>query len=83
MSYYFYILYSEKADKYYVGHSSDLDERLRKHNTNHKGYTGKCNDWKIVHTEIYLLKNEAYQREREVKKQKSRKYIEKLINYEK
>jgi len=30
---------------YYVGYTcDDLKERLRKHNTNHKGYTGRAND---------------------------------------
>jgi len=51
--YYFYIIYSQQLDKYYVGHTSNLDERLKKHNTNHKGFTGKANDWAVVYTEIY------------------------------
>ena len=39
---YFYILFSAPADKFYVGHTNEsLDERLRKHNTGHKGFTGK------------------------------------------
>ena len=64
--YYFYILYSDKLDKYYIGHTSDLQERLRRHNSNHKGFTGKGNDWVVVYTEIYTSKKLAYAREREV-----------------
>jgi len=30
--YQLYILYSEKIDQYYVGHTVDLDDRLRRHN---------------------------------------------------
>ena len=41
MKYYFYILYSPGRDRYYIGHTNDLNERIRKHNTNYKGYTGK------------------------------------------
>jgi putative endonuclease len=78
MNYYFYILYSLRLNRYYIGHTSNLEERLRKHNSNHKGFTGKTDDWKLVHTEIYNSKSDAYQRELEVKKQKSRKMIEKL-----
>ena len=77
--YYFYIIYSQQLDKYYVGHTSNLDERLKKHNTNHKGFTGKANDWAVVYTEIYSTKELAYAREREVKKWKSKLRITKLI----
>ncbi len=51
--YFFYILYSTSIDKYYVGHTLDLPERLRKHNTNHKGFTGKTSDWKIFYSEQF------------------------------
>ncbi len=76
----FYILFSQSADKYYIGHTTDhIEERLRKHLTNHDGFTGKFKDWKVVLTESYDSKENAYKREREVKHWKSRKRIEKLI----
>jgi putative endonuclease len=75
-----YILYSVLADKYYVGHTGDpIGERLRKHNSNHKGFTGKFGDWTLVYTECYGSKTEAYRRELEIKKWKSRRKIEILI----
>ena len=78
--YHFYILYSSLADKYYIGHTGDiLAERLRKHNSNHKGFTGSTPDWKIAYTETFPTKEAALHREREVKKWKSRKLVEKLI----
>ncbi|MEO7988070.1 MAG: GIY-YIG nuclease family protein [Chryseolinea sp.] len=76
----FYILFSQSADKYYVGHTTEpIEERLRKHLTNHNGFTGKFKDWQISYTESYNSKELAYKREREVKLWKSRKRIEKLI----
>ena len=36
--------------------------------------------WKLVYKEEYRTRTEALKREREVKKKKSRKYIEFLIN---
>lgn len=76
-----YILYSSNIDKYYIGHTDDdIIERLRKHNSNHKGFTGKAKDWIIVYTEIYTNKSSAYGRERAIKNRKSRSYIECLIN---
>jgi putative endonuclease len=75
-----YILYSDSIDKFYIGHTGDeLSERLRKHNSNHKGFTGIASDWKIVYTEDYSTKKDAFAREREIKKWKSKKLIEKLI----
>jgi len=78
-NYYFYILYSEQLDKFYIGHTNNLEERLKKHNTNHKGFTGKTNDWGIVYSEGFDTKTDAYAREREVKNWKSRKRINELI----
>jgi putative endonuclease len=54
-------------------------ERLRKHNSHHKGFTGKANDWQFAYWQTYPSKEEAYRREREIKNWKSRKRIEKLI----
>ena len=77
---YLYILYSHSKNKYYIGHTGDsLEERLRKHNSNHKGFTGGTGDWKVVYFEIIESKEKAYLRERQVKNWKSRKQIEKLI----
>ena len=80
MHYYVYILYSKNLDKFYVGFTGDsLDERLRKHNSQHKGFTGGLGDWIICYTETFELKSDANKRERQIKNWKSRKLIEKLI----
>ena len=79
MKFYFYILYSQILDKYYIGSTQNIDERLRKHNTKHRGFTGKADDWNIVYSEPFETKTLAYARERQVKKWKSRTAIEKLI----
>ena len=79
----FYILYSILKDSYYIGFTGDvLEERLRKHNSNHKGFTGHTGDWVIKYVETYPTKQEASKRERQVKKWKSRKLVEKLIGSE-
>ena len=77
--YYFYILYSSKADKYYIGHTSDIEGRLRRHNTDHKGFTGKFDDWRTKYIEAYATKEDAYAREREVKSWKNRRMLKRLI----
>ena len=76
MPFYVYILHSNSLDRYYVGHTGDdLPERLRKHNSNHKGFTGNVGDWAIVYAEMYPTKTDAYQREREIKAWKSPKRL--------
>ena len=76
-----YILFSETADKFYIGFTSEpVEERFRKHLSNHSGFTAKTKDWKIVHTEQFENKSEALRREKEIKNWKSKSRILKLIN---
>ena len=74
-----YILFSESRNKYYVGSSADPHSRLRKHNTNHEGFTGRTGDWEIKYMEPFNTKEEALKREKQIKNWKSRQMIEKLI----
>ena len=76
-----YILFSKRLNRYYVGFTGDeITERLRKHNSNHKGFTGRASDWEVKWVEEKLTESEARAREHEIKSWKSRKEIEKLIN---
>jgi putative endonuclease len=78
--YYTYILFSKSLNKYYIGHTGDeLSQRLRKHNSNHKGFTGGLADWGVVYQEMFHSKTEAFARERQIKSWKSRRLLEKLI----
>ena len=75
-----YILYSPSIQKYYIGHTGDdLRERLRKHNSNHKGFTGGYGDWTIAYTEAFAAKTESLQKEMQIKKWKSKLRIKALI----
>ena len=81
MKCYLYILYSSTADKFYIGFTGDeLIERLRKHNSNHSGFTGKFNDWQIMYSEIFESKKAVMSREKEIKGWKSKNKIISLIN---
>ena len=78
-----YILFSASLNKYYIGCTSDLlDERIRKHLTNHSGYTAKAKDWILVYSEVFKQKADALKREKEIKGWKSSLRIKKLINSE-
>ncbi len=80
MSIQMYILYSDTKAKFYVGYTADdLNDRLRKHNSNHKGFTGGVGDWRIVYTEPFQNKSDAIRREKEIKAWKSSVKIKRLI----
>lgn len=79
MSYYVYILSNLKG-KYYIGYTGDIVDRLNRHN---KGYTKSTKNkgkWEIVYKEIFDIKQEAIKREKYIKAQKSKKFIESLIH---
>ena len=77
---YAYILFSKSKNKYYIGSTSNLEERIKKHNSNHKGFTGNTNDWEVVYSEKFESTQEARLRESQIKKWKSRVMIEKLMD---
>jgi putative endonuclease len=76
-----YILYSLLGDKYYIGCTGDnIEERIRKHLSNHKGFTSHFKDWELVYSEIFENKSDAYSREKEIKSWKSKLRISRLIS---
>ena len=77
--FYTYILYSPSKNRYYIGSTSQLQERIKKHNSNHHGFTGGIGDWELRWCEEYPSKEEAGKRERQIKSRKSRILIDKLI----
>jgi len=79
MRFYTYILKSSKTDKYYTGYSSDVESRIIKHNSGNSRSTKSGIPWKLVYFEEFEDKLSAIKRENDIKKRKSRKYIENLI----
>lgn len=74
-----YIICSRKIDRYYIGYTDDLEWRLERHNSGWGKYTKRGVPWKLAYTESFKSKSEAIKREREIKRNKSRKYIKELI----
>ena len=75
-----YILYSQSLAKFYIGFTGDsIEDRLAKHLSNHRGFTGKAKDWKVVYTEIFSTKAEAMKGESQIKGWKSNVRIKELI----
>ena len=79
MSFTVYILYSSQLDQFYIGHSQNVEKRLEGHNRQQSKSTKKANDWRIVYLEEYPTRATAMQRESEIKRKKSRKFIESIL----
>ncbi len=61
--FYAYILQSEVSGSYYYGHTSDLENRLKRHNQGKVRYTKPLRPWKVIYKEALDTKSEAYKRE--------------------
>jgi len=77
--YYTYIIYSKAINKYYIGSCQDIQQRLQDHLNSRSKYTRVAKDWEIKYFETFPTRTEACQRELQIKKMKSRRYIENLI----
>jgi putative endonuclease len=84
MSYFVYILYSAKLDKYYVGQTSDVDARLAFHNDveRNKIWSARGIPWELKLQIECLSRGEAAKLERLIKSKKSKKFIDRLVNDE-
>jgi putative endonuclease len=82
MSHFLYILHSKSKDKYYIGETSDIDFRLKLHNSHHfkSSFTKIAEDWNIVLQFECITKNDALYLETFIKRMKSKKFIQKIIN---
>ena len=80
--FYIYILYSQSADKFYIGQTPDVQKRLREHNNpvEKSKYTAKYIPWELIlYFPVSNERGEVMKIEKFIKSQKSKKFILKLI----
>jgi len=81
--FYVYIIYSESFDLYYIGHSSDLVDRIIRHNSNRSKFTKSKGPWKLVISYKCVSKPQDYQLELKLKAMKNPlkaiEYLKKLV----
>ncbi|WP_338220892.1 GIY-YIG nuclease family protein [Algoriphagus sp. oki45] len=79
--YFVYIIFSPKTNKFYIGSTDSPESRLKHHNS---GATPSAKSgapfWEIKYLECLLDRSAALKRELEIKRKKSRKYLEYLIS---
>ena len=79
MMYYVYVLYSSNFDRYYIGLSSDIDERLKSHNGGQVKSTKSFIPWLVVHREVFESRSEARTREKYLKSAAGRRWRKKNL----
>ena len=79
---YLYIIYSKKLGKFYIGETPNVLIRLKLHNTHHfaKSFTKSATDWEVKLAFECVNKVNALFLEKFIKRMKSKKFIEKIID---
>lgn len=76
--YFVYILYSEKDHGLYIGCTNDLEKRLARHNGGQVEATQYRQPLVCIHTESFISKSEAFNRERFLKTLWSARFKKKI-----
>ena len=79
MKYVVYILYSASKDKYYIGQTQDITDRMIRHNSGRSKSTKHGIPREIVYLKEFDTRSEAMIWEKELKTKKSETFIEELI----
>ncbi|NLT51737.1 MAG: GIY-YIG nuclease family protein [Ignavibacteria bacterium] len=80
MEFYTYIIQSKKTGKYYIGHTNNLERRLKEHNSGQTKSTRNGGQWELVYVKSFPNSTEAVNFEMKIKRMKSKKYINDLIS---
>jgi len=83
MKHFIYILHSKSLDKFYIGETPDVENRLKQHINHHftKNYTKAAEDWVVVLSKECNSKEEAVFLEKFMKRMKSKKFTLNVIDH--
>ena len=71
-----YILYSKKSSRYYVGQTSDIKDRLERHNQGRSKSTKFGIPWSIVLQREFSSRSEVLILEKQIKNRGAKRYME-------
>ena len=74
-----YVLKSKTSGRFYVGQTNNLVKRLDYHNSGRTRSGRNRGPWEIAYTEEFATRSEAVRREKQIKKWKSHRYLQQLI----
>jgi putative endonuclease len=73
-----YIIHSISCNKYYTGHTQDLDNRLNEHNSGETKSIQRCSPWKLVWQQEVESRGEAMILENKIKKRGAGRFLRDL-----
>ena len=81
--YFVYIIYSKLLNRFYIGSTANVEERLKEHNTSkyQQSFTRLAGDWELFFVLTCSNISQGRRIEQHIKMMKSRKYIENLKKY--
>jgi len=77
--FYVYILKSLRDEKYYIGHTKDLEQRIQDHNRGKSPSVKLRAPFVLIYQEDYPTRIEAIRRERQIKAYKGGNAFQKLV----
>ncbi|MFC1553365.1 GIY-YIG nuclease family protein [candidate division KSB1 bacterium] len=75
-----YILQSQKDRSYYIGQTSNIADRIKRHNEGRVKSTKLKRPWELVFYEEFSTRNESMHREKQIKSYKGGEAFRKLFN---
>ncbi len=78
--YWVYILRSQKDNKFYIGHTNNLERRLEEHNSGKDKSTSWRKPFELYYSEQFDNRKEAVRREMFFKNMRNRTFFNKLIS---
>jgi len=83
MNYFVYILFSEKLNRFYIGQTVNVEERLVQHNSGFydKASTKVSNDWKLFWKLKCNSKKQAILIESHIKRMRNKVYYQNLVMF--
>ena len=82
MVYYVYIIYSESLDLFYKGQTSDLTDRMKRHNLKQEQATKNGAPWTIVWSTSKSSRSEAVILEQKLKNMSRKKLLDFIKKYD-
>lgn len=76
---YVYVIQSIKYGNLYFGYTSDLKERLKRHNNGFNISTKSHKPWKLIHYEAYIDDNDAKRREKYLKTSQESRLLKRML----
>ena len=77
-----YILYSQKTNKFYKGSTSNLDDRLKRHQQGREKYTKAGTPWTLIWHKNTPTKSEAIKFEYKLKNLSRKRLIQFMTKYQ-